>query len=56
MLMLKQTKTFDRIFSFIDQSHSFNSDILDRQISPAQIMIHEKWKFYEFLVHGIKKL
>ena len=49
-----------KLFSVIDQSRQ-----IEKQISPALIIlnchisekkIREKWKFYEFLVRGIKKL
>ena len=55
-LKLKKSQNIRRYFCF--------SSITDRQISPALIIlklffgktIRENWKFYEFLVRGIKKL
>ena len=50
MLMLKQTKTFDRIFSFIDQSHSFNS----RYIRQTDIACtdYDSWKMEVLWIFG----
>ena len=56
---LKQAKTFDGIFSFIYQSHSFNSKQLDKQISCAPIILELSHFFEETIRENgsrIKKL
>ena len=62
---LKQVKHSTEFFPFINQSPSFNSKQIDKQISSALIIlklpyfaktIREKLKFYKFLVRGIMKL
>ena len=48
---LKQAKTFDIFFSFINQPHPFNSRQIDRQVLPVLIILKLSYFRYSLLLN-----